>query len=383
MSQVGPETHRSPGPDVARGVALGIVAMSNTIWWVYPQRADGSLLWESADKWSEAISAMFISGRAYPMFSFLFGYGIIQMLSHLAARGVSRRRAEVIVLRRNVLLIILGFLHALLLFSGDVLGSYGILGFFCLVLARARFTTMVMVAVAFLCLRIVYDIKGWAWEWTAHYDVALETSYVGAMDVRIKDWASSWSNLPFYLAPMLFGVAAARQRLLEDAGRHRHLLVTLIVVGFAVSILSGLPQALVALERWLPEGEDTWTYIQVIGGVGGIAGGIALAALASLLAHEAGSAGALNALLEPLRCLGRRSLSGYLFQSMAFVVIFPSFALGFGGRAGPTVCFLIALTVWAVSLILAVILERFGRVGPGEWLTRRITYGSPRKRVLN
>ena len=382
MSGAGPQTHRSPGPDVARGVALGIVAMSNTVWWLYGQDP-GSLVWDSVDRWTEALSVLFISGRAYPMFSFLFGYGIVQMLSHLAARGVSRRRAEIVVTRRNLTLIGLGFLHALFLFNGDVLGAYGLLGFICLLMARWRPSSIALIAVAFLAFRVLYDYYGWVWQWvdlSLSQEVASAGSNRDAMGLRVRDWLTGWAVLPYYLAPMMFGVLAARQRILEEPEKHRRLLIGTIVGGFAISILSGLPEALATLDRWQPSGSQTWDTIDTIGEAGGIAGGIALAALASLLTFHAGRSGVLHTMLEPVRCLGRRSLSGYLFQSFAFLLIFPAYTLGFGGKSGISACYLIALAVWAMSLVLATLLERSGRTGPGEWLIRSAAYGAQKVR---
>jgi len=364
---------------VARGVALGIVAMSNTVWWVYsPDSGTGTLLWQSADRWTEAFSAMFISGRAYPMFSFLFGYGIVQMLSNLASRGMSRRRAEIVVIRRNLTLLALGFLHALLLFSGDVLGAYGILGFICLVLARRSLSSIALIALAFLYFRILYEYQGWEWLLYGRdvsFDVAAAGSYVESMGWRVEDWAVAWTNFPYYLAPMIFGVLAARERILEEPGRHVALLLTTIVGGFAFSVLSSLPEALDTLDVWNASSSQNWDAFTTLGAVGGIAGGLALAALCALGAHVAGRSGVLHGVLEPLRWLGRRSLSGYLFQSCSFLLIFPAYTLGLGDEVGLTACFLIALSVWAVSLVLAAILERYGRMGPGEWLMRRAAYG--------
>lgn len=379
VSVATPQARRSPGPDVARGVALAIVAMSNTVWWTYPPGPDGgSVLGESLDRWTGAFSVMFVSGRAYPMFSFLFGYGVVQMLTHLDSLGVGRRRAEIVVARRNLALVALGFLHALFLFDGDVLGAYGLLGFICLILARQQLSFVALIAIAFLCFRVLYDFQGWATLWSdrqAAFDIPGATSYVEAMGWRVRDWFTAWPVLPYYLAPMLLGVLAARRRILEEPARHAALLLVTISGGFALSILSGLPEALIALGRWQPANEPAWDTFTTLGEAGGIAGGIALAALSALLAHRAGGSGALHFLLEPLRCLGRRSLSGYLFQSLAFLLIFPAYTLGLGGKAGVTACYLVALAVWAVSLLLAVMLERAGRTGPGEWLLRRAAYG--------
>jgi uncharacterized protein len=57
----------------------------------------------------------------YPLFGMLFGYGLVR----LAARpggGTARVR------RRGRWLLVIGFGHAALLFSGDIVGAYGLLG---------------------------------------------------------------------------------------------------------------------------------------------------------------------------------------------------------------------------------------------------------------
>ena len=104
-------------------------------------------------------------------------------------------------------------------------------------------------------------------------------------------------------------------------------------------------------------------------------GGFALAALCGQLAVAATNRSVFATLAEPLRCLGQRSLSGYLFQSFACLLIFPSYTLGLGSEVDASGAAIIALIVWAVSIALAVILDRSGSLGPGEWLMRRLVYG--------
>ena len=70
----------------------------------------------------------FIDSRVYPMFAFLFGYGMVQMFSRQVASGVPVKQARRLLRRRNWWLLAFGFVHAALLWNGDVLGAYGLAG---------------------------------------------------------------------------------------------------------------------------------------------------------------------------------------------------------------------------------------------------------------
>ncbi|MEV4811900.1 DUF418 domain-containing protein [Micromonospora avicenniae] len=78
-----------------------------------------------------------------------------------------------------------------------------------------------------------------------------------------------------------------------------------------------------------------------------------------------------------LAALGRRSLSGYLVQSVAWLVLAPPYALALGDRLdSPTfVAAGCALLVWLGTLAGAYLMHRRGRRGPAEVLLRRLAYG--------
>ncbi|MFD2357184.1 DUF418 domain-containing protein [Nonomuraea ferruginea] len=78
-----------------------------------------------------------------------------------------------------------------------------------------------------------------------------------------------------------------------------------------------------------------------------------------------------------LSALGWRSLSGYLFQSVAWLVLLAPFTLDLGDRLGsPTVTgLIIAVAVWLATVLLARLLDERGRPGPAEFVLRRLTYG--------
>ncbi|MEU9571096.1 hypothetical protein AB0D62_14625 [Streptomyces massasporeus] len=65
--------------------------------------------------------------RVYPLFAFLFGYGMMQLYLRQTAAGTDGRAAAKVLRRRSLWLIVIGLTHATLLMAGDVTGFYGVL----------------------------------------------------------------------------------------------------------------------------------------------------------------------------------------------------------------------------------------------------------------
>ena len=108
----------------------------------YPQ--DGSGV-DSAVTW---LISTFVDGRAFPMFGLLFGYGVAQIVRRQEAFGP--RAVRRLLWRRSLVLVVVGFLHALLLYAGDILAAYGVLLFLGAWCVRWKDRWLLLVAVAVL-----------------------------------------------------------------------------------------------------------------------------------------------------------------------------------------------------------------------------------------
>nr|WP_202968199.1 DUF418 domain-containing protein [Pseudonocardia sp. AL041005-10] len=171
---------------------------------------------------------------------------------------------------------------------------------------------------------------------------------------------------------MLLGVWAARRRVLERPAEHRRLLWPAAVVGVAVGWLGGLPHAL-AHVGVLPElGTVVWAFTAVQM-VTGLACGIGYVAVFGLLAArlEGRPPGRVG---SAVTALGRRSMTGYLGQSVLCAPVLAAWGLGVGGLLGSAGMAVYAVGVWTVTVAVAVGLERAGRTGPAEQLLRRLVY---------
>jgi uncharacterized protein len=177
-------------------------------------------------------------------------------------------------------------------------------------------------------------------------------------------------------AAMLAGMLAARHRLLDDPARHLPTLRRLAVVGLPIGWGFGVLQAMVHLGVVaLPNpvglvGTHAWT---------GFLAGIGYAALFGLLAHRITARGtALPAPVRGLVALGRRSLSGYLAQSVVFVLLLSAWGAGLGAHLTSWSAALVAVATWLVTVLAAAAMDRRGVRGPAEVALRRLTYGSAR-----
>ena len=80
-------------------------------------------------------------------------------------------------------------------------------------------------------------------------------------------------------------------------------------------------------------------------------------------------------LLRPFIALGKRSMSGYVAQSVFFVVLVLPFTLNLVEGQTVTGLIVIAFAVWLATLLLAWLWEACGWNGPLEIVHRRLGYG--------
>jgi uncharacterized protein len=118
---------RALAPDLARGCMLLLIVLSNTGFhlWAASHGASG---WHpvggsAPDRVAQLLMITVLDLRVYPLFAFLFGYGMMQLFLRQTAAGTSEREAVALLRRRSLWLIAFGFAHAAPLMAGDILAS--------------------------------------------------------------------------------------------------------------------------------------------------------------------------------------------------------------------------------------------------------------------
>ena len=373
--------------DVLRGFALlGILVVNTGVFKSagFGPAADAPPLDQLA---SGAILLLFTL-KFYVLFSFLFGYGFSVQMARAAERGAPWVPRY---LRRLLGLLLLGVAHAVLLYVGDILVTYAVLGVALLAFRRARSRVLVGVAIGLVALSALgvagvgavvsvlpaSDTADVARE--VEVDAArTEAAYRGSPGEVVEERLRTWPAVlvfallgqgPTVLGMFLLGLWAGRRRLLERIDEHRPLLRRALVLGLVV----GLPGSAAFAAATVASGFDFDATFFLASAVdfatapfltAGYVSGIAL-----LHARPAGARR-----LAVLAPVGRMALSNYLLQSLVCSLVFTGYGLGLFGRVGAAAGLVVSFAIFAAQVPLSAWWLRRFRFGPAEWLLRSFTY---------
>lgn len=375
-----PPAARALAPDLARGGMLLLIAVANAHTFLYsrdvgvrgyPRDLD------PIDRVVVLVQMLLVDGRAYPLFALLFGYGVSQLARRRAERAVPGPAVQALVRRRGGWLLLIGLAHGLLLFSGDIVGAYGLIAVLLAgVLVACSDRLLLVVAVAgigfsgLLSTTIGIPVPARS----PHVASVATADPLAAALERAVEWIANGllvQALAVFGAVAL-GAWAGRRRLLDEPSRHRLLLLRTAGFGIGGAVLLGLPFALLTAEFWTAQPLGLRLAGAALHGLGGFAAGSGYAAVFGLVAIRYPTRP--GPLAGALAACGRRSLSCYLAQSVAFVALLPAWTAALGAVATVTQATLIGTGTWAVVLVVAVLSERVGLRGPAESLLRRLTY---------
>ncbi|MFF0144715.1 DUF418 domain-containing protein [Amycolatopsis sulphurea] len=348
-----------------------------------------------ADLVAQTLTIAGVDSRVYPMFAFLFGYGIVQLYRRQLASGAEPATARRLLRRRHWTMLLFGLVHAALLWHGDILGTYALAGLVLvwLFLKRSDRSLKVWAGVflAVPALLVVAAFVGAAMGAgstvggggigsSGPLDTNGAQGYFNAMGVRLEAWG--FYTIPVALftmivpAAILLGMVAARRRLLDEPADHVPLLKRIAAIGLTVGWGTGLLQALqnlevLGLDRTF---ESVFTPLHMLGGFFGGIGYIAVFGLISVRLERLRESPRPGSFTWAVQALGKRSLTGYLCQSLIFSPIFAAWGLGLGEHLSSWSAVVLAFVAWLVGLLVAAKLEGAGHRGPAEWALRRVAY---------
>ena len=403
---------RYPAPDVARGFMLLLIALANVGFWSY---GTGRFTPSTADRIWAFINALLIHERAYPLFAMLFGFGLATMVNRRIASGASaycqdltgglrapsaaevsqaREQATVdarrLVRRRGLWMVLFGAAHAVL-FSGDIIGTYGLAAvvFAGWLTRKHRKRAMAVSVVATVATISTMHTMGSHVAAQGLSAAAVMKQGAGESATTLLSYVSgsvtSWAGnsvttvLFSMVVPATFlGARLADTDFLAHPERHRRLLTGVGLGGLGIGVAGGIGYGIWATGGTLAG----WT--APLHEVTGLAGACGWLALLALYAGGPRPDGRLTGLRKLASNVGRRSMTAYLSQTFLFAIIFlalPALTgmelhLGEAWAAG------IAVAVWLATVGLCAVLERGGHSGPFETLLRTAVARSERRRRL-
>lgn len=392
-------------PDVARGFTmLGIAVANATTAWLYispdtPGSTAGGVVDNSIlDKIAIILGSIFTHVRGLPMFATLLGYGVGMIAMSLQRRNYPPKKARLVLIRRYFFLAIFGILHLSLLFFGDIMFVYGVMGIILALLYRFKDKTLLIITgvlgtlglilAAIMTIGVSAEGASSRTEVMTSFIQTLSSpdSYATLVSHAFTSLSFQIGNLLtgflFFFPVMILGMVAARHNVLGQPEKYKTLLTRFAIVAVIISFGVGIPLGLAEIGV-LPE--NTVLHLQSLNQVAGIWAGpgiVASIALATLplqrridAAHAGGTGYPLPVPLQALIALGKRSMTGYLLQSILFVLLTSTFTIGLGRGQGAWEATLIAILIWAITLVIAYALEKANLRGPFEVVHRRLSYG--------
>ena len=413
--------------DTLRGMALlGILAMNITSFglpgWDYMIPLTTVHPVFSGPHWRINTVAWFLrwilaEGKMRALFSMLFGAGAILLTARAEARGAGDRTADIFP-RRNMWLMLFGILHCYLIWDGDILYFYGLMGLlFLYPMRKLKAKTLIIAAAAVFVLNgalysgtqfysayshhkkaiaadALYrahkplteeqsnDIKAWSKDQDdfrptqkkLYADIAAaQKGYISAQAKDFKDALESETIFTYVgfgdvLAFMLLGMALYRNGFLTAKLQTRtYALIALISLGIGWPLIFAG-----CYVSWKSHFDlfTVWKWMNFPYDLGRVTGALGNAALLLVIFKL----GWLKFLTRRLAAVGQMALSNYLFTSSFCKLLFVWGPLHWYGYMEYYKLYYVMAGVWTFNLIWSTIWLKYFQFGPAEWVWRSLTY---------
>lgn len=381
--------------DVLRGFALLGVLLANMVThsgYFFLSDAGkqvlGSFELDHVVEWWEHF---LIDGKFYSLFSLLFGIGFALQLNRAELRldNFSGRFR-----RRLFILFLIGLVHAVFLYVGDILTVYALTGFLLLLFRKSSDKTLLRAAAVLLLLPVLQYAIFWAMQLfseptpsstvptdNSFFDQIIHTYRTGSFAeiIQLNIGGLIFGRYPdllftgrFFrvLAMFLIGVFIARKQLYNQLEANRPLFKKVLLYG----ALTGIPCNLV-LAAMMTTG--SYYNLEPMGIIQPIVYAYGVPALC--LCYAAGitllfTRPGWKKKLLVFAPVGQMALTNYLMQSVICVFIFMGYGGGLIASIGPAQLSLIAIAIYSAQLIYSPIWLRYFHFGPMEWVWRSLTY---------
>jgi uncharacterized protein len=405
--------------DTTRGIAvLGILIMNITGFGL-PNAYDDPTNWggsEGPNLMVWRIAALFFEGTMRGLFTLLFGAGALLFLQRHAARSPGLLPADLF-FRRTMWLIVFGLINAyVLLWDGDILYFYGVVGLLLFVFRNVAPRKLIAASAVIMILQTAVSVNDWngyreeaaaaaaaqdarsagkvlteqqtdAIDHLATLNEGFKPSqeelektigrmrkgYFSALGVVAPE---SWhfETVFFFqhgllecLGMMLLGMALLKTGVLTGAASRR-VYATMLLVGYAIGLAVNLFETTNLVRDDFSIDALMTSYLTY--DLGRIPMTLGHVGLIGLIYRSPALAGA----MRTLAATGQMALTNYLSQSLICMLLFTGAGLALYGQLERHELYYVVAAIWIVQLIWSPLWLRRFRFGPAEWVWRSLTY---------
>ncbi|WP_242637741.1 MULTISPECIES: DUF418 domain-containing protein [Bacillaceae] len=275
---------------------------------------------------------LFVEGRFYTIFTFLFGVGFYMFITRANAKG---RNGHVLFLRRIAALFIIGLIHVRF-HPGEALTVYAVCGLFLLPFYKANKIVNLVFGTAMLIVLGIFSFK------------------------------------LFMVFPlMLLGISAGQFHVFERLSQNRKYIVFFTAIMLVLSIIGLIYQYQYAPVSFGYGSEAAVKGTQHFLNIGISIGPIVSAFYVGLLVLLVQSP-FVQKVLSPLKSYGRMALSNYISQTA--LIYLAGIVLNLFNHITYLQTFFLCIVIYMVQFFFSVIWLRYFTYGPLEWIWRVVTY---------
>ena len=404
--------------DVMRGIVLcGILLMNINGYGLYESYSDPTVTGGSTglNLYTWMTTNMLFEGTMRALFSLLFGVGMFMFLDRLLKKGAGIKAAD-IYFRRITWLLGFGLIHGyLLLWTGEILYQYALMGFlvYSFRSMAPKFliaTAIILFSIGTLWLYVNYtNTKKWMAEleevkvfeadgkeltkelkaaksrWEKYEEKRTPESVQEYNDEMHKGYFKVVAHLapenfdsdtlwPYkydvwdVLSMMLIGMALFKLGVLTGEKANSFYLA-MVGIGYAIGLLINYYEMNMILEdnfSVISQSKSSITYYwgRVFVAMGHV-GLIMLFCKSPIL----------GLLKSSIAAVGKMALTNYLMHSVICMIIFTGVGFGMFGKLQRYELLYVVFGIWIFQLILSPIWLRYFYYGPAEWLWRNLSYG--------
>jgi uncharacterized protein len=393
--------------DVLRGFAILGIFIANLgsgfSWYDESANLTGPLLKPGWDHKMTFLHHLFIEGKFYSIFSLLFGWGIALQIKRGLAKGVD---AVPTIRRRLLFMLLLGFVH-LMIWPGDIVFFYALLGFLLLPLRKFSDKTLlitggilVLSPILLYWLKMEYPVLNYpaeklnqAGSWVDSHlspqfnNLKSREEFMAA--VKKSDWFDVFkgnvagffyrysylffvSRISKVLGMFLIGYVVGRTDFYKNLMQNKKIVYWVIAIGLVI----GLP-ANYFLAHYMTTAMGDYFNLQMKGWYQTIVYALGVAPLAMayvglfMLAFQTRPGKKFLSLIAPA---GKMAFSNYIMQSLVGIFVFLPPGLGLMGTIGPFYFTIFGIGFFIIQVIYSTIWLKYFNYGPVEWLWRSATY---------
>lgn len=387
---IGPTTERQRHVilDALRGLALMGIALANFpefgLWTFLSSEEQTAMSTVHIDEIVRFLQYMLVDGKFYTIFSVLFGIGFSLILAHHGRR---------LFVRRMLILVVIGFLHLMFIWSGDILLLYAIGGLILTLFVGIKDKALLILALSLILIPVGLDAltEYWGIDFAAPFYQAWwdQAEAQGINEANFASWLRDAQN---YSQMLAFLIQGAYERIWEFVEGHRlPKVIGLFMLGYLVGkhrlyarlqelplkrlfwpvLLIALPLSI--LYAWSAVSGHPWgrTIHSLLYAVSVIPMAFVYIIGVCLICLRRPDAAVFRWLAAP----GRMALTNYISQSLFGILLFYGLGCGLGTSFGLIHIELTALGIFFLQIILSRLWLHYFHFGPLEWLWRLFTYG--------